>query len=178
MQQLSLQLDWERIGLLKILARAIGRLFLNGTKILKQNGTARNESSQPNKVDLSDYRTRIVRGLPVPFDGSLILTRFMMVEARKDIQVGTPKKSFDIENYSLASKFFPDYKNGSKIQLYAENKPKINFNLITDSSRTSGELWIALVNSKTEFGMEWEDRTSIYNFHATSNKKGFQNDTD
>lgn len=101
-----------------------------------------------------------------------------MVEARKDIQVGTPKKSFDIEDYSLASKFFPGYKNGSKIQLYAENKPKINFNLITDSSRKSGELWIALVNSKTEFGMEWEDRTSIYNFHATSNKKGFQIDTD
>ena len=106
------------------------------------------------------------------------MTRLQTVEARKDIQVGTPKKSFDIENYSLASKFFPGYKNGSKIQLYAENKPKINFNLITDSSRTSGELWIALVNSKTEFGMEWEDRTSIYNFHATSNKKGFQIDTD
>ena len=56
---------------------------------------------------------------------------------------------------------------------------KIHINFITDHFGTSdATIWIALVDTMTEFGMEWEDKTSLYYFHATSNKLNFKIDTD
>ena len=44
------------------------------------------------------------------------------VHTSKNIQVGNPKNYVNIDTYSAALKFFPDYKNGSKIKLYDEHK--------------------------------------------------------
>ena len=50
------------------------------------------------------------------------LTLNKTVHTRKNIQVGNPKNYVNIDTYSPALKFFPDYKNGSKIKLYDEHK--------------------------------------------------------
>ena len=51
-----------------------------------------------------------------------LLTLNKTVHTRKNIQVGNPKNYVNIDTYSPALKFFPDYKNGSKIKLYDEHK--------------------------------------------------------